>query len=112
MKTTMNTNYRIMENEKDFEKITAYDTPQYYEYKDYSIRVERVHNDYYGNPLYHVTIWKDFENMTYHFSKHCSLRHFLVYRTYIKQGFCTVQSYSIGDTVKRMVSYLDKVTLK
>ena len=30
MKTTMNPNYRIMENEKDFEKITAYDTPQYY----------------------------------------------------------------------------------
>lgn len=111
MKTTLNPNYRIMENEKDFEKITAYDTPQYYEYKDYSIRVERIHNDYYGNPLYHVTIWKDFENMTYMF-KHCSLRHFIVYRTYKKQGFCTVQSYSIGDTVKRMVSYLDKVTLK
>ena len=47
MKTTMNPNYRIMENEKDFEAISAYDTtPQYYEYKDYSIRGERVHNDY------------------------------------------------------------------
>ena len=108
MKTTMNPNYRIMENEKDFEKISAYDTtPQYYEYKDYSIRVERVHNDYYGNPLYHVTICKDFENMTY-VLKYCPV----VYRTYKKQGFCTVQSYSIGDTVKRMVSYLDKVALK
>ena len=108
MKTTMNPNYRIMENEKDFEQISAYDTtPQYYEYKDYSIRVERVHNDYYGNPLYHVTIWKDFENMTYSL-KYCPV----VYRTYKKQGFCTIQSYSIGDTVKRMVSYLDKVALK
>ena len=108
MKTTMNPNYRIMENEKDFAEISAYETtPQYYEFKDYSIRVERVHNDYYGNPLYHVSIWKDFENMTY-ILKHCPV----VYRTYKKQGFCTVQSYSIGDTVKRMVSYLDKVTLK
>ena len=108
MKTTMNPNYRMMENEKDLEKISAYDTtPQYYEFKYYSIRVERVHNDYYGNPLYHVTIWKDFENMTY-ILKHCPV----VYRTYTKQGFCTVQSYSIGDTVKRMVSYLDKVALK
>ena len=108
MKTTMNPNYRIMENEKDFAEISAYETtPQYYEYKDYSIRVERIHNDYYGNPLYHVTIWKDFENMT-SLLKHCPV----VYRTYKKQGFCTVQSYSIGDTVKRMVSYVDKVALK
>ena len=108
MKTTMNPNYRIMENEKDFEAISAYETtPQYYEYKDYIIRVERVHNDYYGNPLYHVTICKDSENMTY-ILKHCPV----VYGTYKKQGFCTVQSYSIGATVKRMVSYVDKVALK
>ena len=108
MKTTMNTNYRIMENEKDFEKISAYDTtPQYYEYKDYIIRVERVHNDYYGNPLYHVTISKDFENMTY-LLKYC----LVVYRTYKKQGFCTVQSYSIGETVKDMVAYVSEATHK
>ena len=107
MKTTMNTNYRVMENIQDFDRIAAGKVAQYFEYEDYIIRVEKVNNDYYGNPLYHVTISKDFENMTY-ILKGCPS----VYRTYIKQGFCTVQSYSIGETVKNMVAYVSEATHK
>lgn len=107
MKTTIRNNYRVIENTEDFKKIAVGSTPQYYEYKDFIIRVERVNNDYYGNPLYHVTISKNFENMTYRL-KGCPS----VYRTYSKQGFCTVQSYFIGGTVRNMVAYVEKVTHK
>ena len=107
MKTTMNTNYRVMENIQDFDRIAAGNVAQYFEYEDYIIRVERVNNDYYGNPLYHVTISKDFENMT-SILRGCPS----VYRTYTKQGFCTVQSYSIGETVKNMVAYVSEATHK
>lgn len=107
MKTTMNTNYRIMESMQDFDKITANGTAQYFEYEDYIIRVERVNNDYYGNPLYHVTISKDFENMT-SILRGCQS----VYRTYTKYGYCTVKSYSIGETVKNMVAYVSEATHK
>ena len=101
MKNTMNTNYRVMENMQDFDRIAAGKVAQYFEYEDYIIRVEKVNNDYYGNPLYHVTISKDFENMTY-VLKGCQS----VYRTYTKYG------YSIGETVKNMVAYVSEATHK
>ena len=107
MKNTMNTNYRVMENIQDFDRIAAGKVAQYFEYEDYIIRVERVNNDYYGNPLYHVTISKDFENMT-SILRGCPS----VYRTYTKYGYCTVISYSIGETVKNMVAYVSEATHK
>lgn len=107
MKNTMNTNYRVMENMQDFDRIAAGNIAQYFEYEDYIIRIERVNNDYYGNPMYHVTISKDFENMT-SILRGCSS----VYRAYTKYGYCTVQSYSIGETVRNMVAYVSEATHK
>ena len=107
MKNTMNTNYKVMENMQDFDKIVVYNVAQYFEYEDYIIRVKRVNNDYYGNPKYLITISKDFENMT-SILRGCPS----VYRTYTKYGYCTVISYSIGETIKDMIAYVSEATHK
>lgn len=70
-------------------------------FKDAVIDVTRVNNDYYGNPLYHVSIFKDFEDVTA-LLKGCSV----VYRCYSKKGFCTVQSYDIGKDIVKMLNHL------
>lgn len=95
----------VMESLNDFDCISVNYHDSWYHYNDIIVKVKRVNNDMFGNPLYHVTLSKDFENMTYRM-KGCPS----VYRCYSSKGYCTVQSYNIQDSIKKMVTYLQKVT--
>ena len=95
----------VMESLDDFNNIRVGSQDTYYHYNDLIVKVRRVNNDMFGNPLYHVTLSKDYENMTYRM-RGCSA----VYRCYGSRGYCTVQSYNIQDSIKKMVTYLQKVT--
>lgn len=89
-----------IENLNEVKNIYADSNDTYY-YKNYQFTLVRVNNDINGNPLYKITLSKDFEYITAQLKG-------LVTRTYVSKNYGLIQSYNLQDDLKRIFEKLEK----
>lgn len=65
--------------------------------------VERVNNNIYGNPMYHIT----FDTMTWLKVIKVSAKERAIGRLYKEKFYITFQSYNLSDTIKHLFENLN-----
>ena len=65
-------------------------------------KVRRVHNDMYGNPMYHI----EFDLETWKEIIKVSAKEREIGRLYKEKGYISFQSYNLSDTIKNLFKNL------
>ena len=69
---------------------------------DIEFRIYRVHNDIYGNPMYHI----EFDSKTWQEVVKVSSKERAIGRLYKEKFYISFQSYNVSDTVKYLFKNL------
>lgn len=61
-------------------------------------KIERIHNDYYGNPMYHI----EFDYNTWQDIMKVPAKERAIGRLYKERGYITFQSYNLSNTIEHL----------